>query len=249
MSLIHDALKKAGEAAKEKNGKPAAEIGSGILAMGDVARATNRVIPKRTIVLASVLIVAVSIFAYMKLKSGPAIPATLTPTASQTASGLQQQSDTQDVGVLKTRALAAYAKSDFDSAWNDMLSASVLAPIDPEIWNNLGLIAKSRGDAIEAQRNYDKALELRPDYPEALNNLGMLVMQEGNNTRAIELIGKSLKLMPAYPEANFNMAFLYDKKGEHSKAANYYRRFIEVGGNYPSNVIDAVRGRLMEIEK
>lgn len=246
MSLIHDALKKAGE--KEKNGeKKAPVMGSGLLSMENAAVNVGRGIPKRTIILASVLTVVIAIIVYTKLKPKDEAPKSPPKPSTQEIKGTEPE--TQDVGLLKKRAMEAYKMDDYQTSWNNYTAASKLAPADAEIWNNLGVVSKARGDSVEARHDYEKALELKPEYPEALANLAVVTMLEGNNTKAIELLTKALKLQPAYPEANLHMAVLYDRKGETEQASNYYHRFLEVGGSFPSDVIDSIRDRLMEIEK
>lgn len=238
MSLIHDALKKAEQ-------KERAKIGSGIASMEEAAESAGKEIPKRTIVLVVILALALALFAYMRFK--PKGDETSVKPVPQAA--VVEGAGTQDVGLLKKRAITAYKSNDLDTAYSNLSSALKLNNIDPEIWNNMGVVEKSRGDTDKARQSYLKALEFKPDYPEALGNLAVIEMDEGNNTQALEHLEKALKISPAYPEANFHLALLYDKKGDKKKAADYYKRFLEVGGDFPSSVIDSVRDHLMEIEQ
>jgi len=241
MSLIHDALKKAQQKAHQKEGAP---LGSGVTSMEQAVESSKRVIPKRTIVLAAVLVVALALFAYMRFK-----PKGETVQPLPAASVSQEKPGEKDVGMLKKRAINAYKSDDFNTAWSNLQTAASLDEKDPEIWNNLGVVAKKRGDVDKAREYYQKALVIKPDYPEALSNIAVIEMEGGNNTKAIENLDQALKLSPAYPEANFHLALIYDKKGDKEKAVQYYKRFLDVGGGFSSNVIDAVRDHLMEIEK
>ncbi|MFH0799344.1 MAG: tetratricopeptide repeat protein [Pseudomonadota bacterium] len=236
MSLIHDALKKAQDQAK-------APIGSGFASLNDPIGASGGSANRRAIILGALLFVAVAIFAYTKLS-----PTKKPEAAPPTSPAAQQSIGEQDVGRLKKSAIDAYNADDMDAAWASLSAALQLSPNDPELRNNLGLVARKRGDVVKARESYEKALELKADYPEAFNNLAVLEMQSGNNARAKDLLEKAIKLTPAYPEANFHMALLLEQKGEKTKAIEYYKRFLEVGKNLPSGTMDSVRDHVMEME-
>ncbi len=46
-----------------------------------------------------------------------------------------------------------------------------LAPTDPAVYYNLGLIQKTAGEKDNAKKSFSKAVELKPDYIEAMNEL------------------------------------------------------------------------------
>ncbi|HPW45614.1 MAG TPA: tetratricopeptide repeat protein [bacterium] len=238
MSLIHEALKKAQEAQKDS-------IGSGVSSIEGAAELSKNRFSKRTVVLAILLAISVGIFAYLRLKPKPGDVAAVAPRQPTTEA---QQPQESDVALLKKRSIESYRNGDYNAAWSNLSAALNLQKGDPEIWNNLGMVEKKRGNDEKAREYYMQAIELKADYMEALNNVAVLDMQLGNNTSAIDYFTKALKVSPAYPEANFNLAFLYDVRGDKAKAAEYYKRFLSVGGNFPGNVIDSVRSRLMDLE-
>jgi Flp pilus assembly protein TadD len=239
MSLIHEALKKAGD--KEK-----APMGSGLASFQDAPKVSGgRKVPTRVIILAAVLAVGAAIFLYTQFSNDDKKkPVKASPASSAT----NPVSGKMNVEQLKDRALDAYRTGDMDAAWSVFSTVSRLDKSNPEIWNNMGLVAKKRGDIEAARQSYEKALKLKPEYPEAMNNLAVLDMDEGKVTDAKSYLEKALVIKPAYPEANFNMALLYEKKGDTARAIDYYKRFLEVGGDFPSNVVDAVRDHIVEIE-
>ena len=237
MSLIHDALKKAQEEKKST-------IGSGMVSFQEPLDEGKPKINKRTLILASALLLVIAYFGYTKLFSSKA-PSVQAPVPSTSGAPVQ---GVDDLARLKKSAVDAYNADDLDSAWSSLSTASEIAPDDPEIWNNMGLVARKKGDAAKAREDYEKALELKPEYPEALNNLAVLEMQAGNNAKAKELLESAVKISPAYPEANFHLGLLYDQKGDKVKAVEYYKRFLEVAKNYPSSVVDSIRDHVMEIE-
>ena len=237
MSLIHDALQKA-----QKDAVSASKIpGTSMFAPPP----EKKPIPKRTIVLAVVLIVVVGFFAYMRL--APKDKVVSPDLGGAKPIDVKTTYGKQDIGLLKKRAIDAYKTDDFDTAWSSLSAASALDVNDPEIWNNLGLVAKKRDDSDKAREYYQKALDLKPTYVEAMNNMAILEWEGENLTRATELLSKALEISAAYPEANFHMGLIYDEKGNKQKAAEYYKRFLDVAGTFPSNIVDSVRDRLMEI--
>ncbi|HPQ80589.1 MAG TPA: tetratricopeptide repeat protein [bacterium] len=239
MSLIHEALKKAQD--KEK-----ALPGSGLASFQEQVEPPKSGLNMRTIVLGSVLLLAVGFFVYTKFLSGDK-DASKAPTPAPAIA--PQAIGEKDAGRLKKNAIDAYTADDLDSAWASLSTASNLDPKDPEIWNNMGLVARKRGDLLRARQCYEKALEIKPDYPEALNNIAVLSLQGGDVAKAQGYLEKAVKLSPAYPEGNFHLAMVYEQKGEKSKAVEYYKRFLEVSGNLPSNMVDQVRDHVMGLEK
>ncbi len=238
MSLIHDALKKAGE-------KESPPVGSGLASFQEPPAPPHRRFPTRIIVLAVVLIAAIAIFVYLQMSSRKPPPSALPqPKQGEAATDLTNM----DVSQLKRRAMEAYRADDLAAAWSILSTASRLDAKDPEIWNNMGLVARQRGDTAGARQAYEKALMLKKDYPESLNNLAVLEMREGNVAQARKDLEQALQLEPANPEANFHMGLLYDQQDNKQKAVQYYKSFLEVSGDFPSNIVDAVRDRIVEIE-
>jgi Tfp pilus assembly protein PilF len=237
MSLIHDALKKAEDA------EPA-PIGSGLTTFHDAMDEKKPAISPRVLVLLLLLVAAVGFLVYVKFfTSGgesvqPEVPAA-GPLAAEQPS---------DAAAGKARAVEAFRAGDLEGAWTAITGAVALAPSDAEAWNNLGLIAKKRGDLARARQAYQRALELKPDYPEAQNNLAVVEMLEGNAPRARELLEKAVEASPAYAEAVFNLALVYDHVGEREPAVKNYKRFLQVSAALPSNIVEAVRDRVMALE-
>ena len=149
MSLIHDALKKA------QKGKRA-ELGSGIASMEESTEMTKKGIPKRTVILAVVLVIALVIFAYLRFKPKSADTASSAPVPK--AAGSVEDMVKGDVGMLKERAIEAYRSGDMGAAWSNFSTAVNLDPQDPELWNNLGLVAKKEVMRVNPKRITKKRL-------------------------------------------------------------------------------------------
>jgi Flp pilus assembly protein TadD len=241
MSLIHEALKKAQD--KEK-----APLGSGLTAFQESAGGGGLKLSKRTIVLAVLVAVALGFLVYKRFSKPSAPPPAPVPALATGAAGATSGNSAGDGLLMKRRAIEAFKTDDLDSALASITSAAQLNPTDPEIWNDKGLIEKKLGNIDGARGSYEEALKLKPDYPEVFNNLAMLELASGQPSQAREYLEKALTALPAYPEANFNMGVIYDKGGDKAQATNYYKRFLNVSGAFPSNVVEAVRDRVMELE-
>lgn len=237
MSLIHDALKKA------ENGRKAS-IGSGLSSFQSPPEELKKKVSTTTVILAVVFLGVIGYLVYTKLIWSGADTAALSVTAALPVVTLSAT----EVMQLKKSAVNAYKAEDFDTAWKNLLSASEAVSSDPEIWNNLGLVARKRGDVAKAREFYSKALALKKDYPEALNNLAALEMQSGNNDNAQDFLEQALKILPNYPEANFHLALVYDQAGNKEKAVEYYKKFLAISESFPQSVVESVRDRVMELE-
>jgi Flp pilus assembly protein TadD len=137
---------------------------------------------------------------------------------------------------------------DLETAWTNLSALTAETPKDSEVWNNLGLVARKKGDGAKARSAYQTALTLNPAAVETMNNLAVLEMAEGRDAEARTLLQKALQLAPAYPEANFHLGVLEDRTGNAQAAETAYKQFLEVGSTFPVEVVEAVRDRVMEIE-
>ena len=77
-----------------------------------------------------------------------------------------------NVSFLRTRARVTYALGSLDPSLYDqgielMKHAMELAPTDPKIPYNLGVMLKDRGEEDAASAMFEQALQLKPDYEEA----------------------------------------------------------------------------------
>lgn len=246
MSLIHDALKKAQDQAPEH----AAPLGSGVAAFQEGAASSQPAASRtRTVVLMVALALALGFMGYVKFwpaGKGKAPQGAAAFKATPSSEGTAQP---QDLPSLKKGAADAYLADDLQGAMDKLTVASQLDDKDPEIWNNLGLVARKQGDQTRAREAYEKALTLKPEYPEALNNLAVLSLQGGDTEKAKELLEKALAVQPAYPEANFHLALLFEQKGEKARAVEHYKSFLQASGSLPSSVVDQVRDHVAEMER
>ena len=93
----------------------------------------------------------------------------------------------------------------FDKAVNAFTKTTLLNPLYPDGFNNLGVTLKNQGKLDAALSALREALKLKPDYAEAHNNIGNVFSEKGDAYAAAEAYGKALIYNPKYTEARFNM--------------------------------------------
>ena len=117
-----------------------------------------------------------------------------------------------------------------EAAQTQLQRAIKLAPNDPSVNNNYGLLLCSLGDEAEAMRYFNKALD-DPLYrtPEfAYLNAGLCVKNMGDYARAAEFLGRALALSPEQPQALYQMADLAYRRGDYRSAHRYITRHMQV---------------------
>lgn len=105
----------------------------------------------------------------------------------------------------RTRILATLSAQDptlLADAEKTLLKAVDLAPTDPKLRYNLGVIRQSFGRADEAQADFERAIEMKPNYEEARMSLGDFYIEKKEYGKAIEQYRYILdKIQPANIEA------------------------------------------------
>ncbi|MBI4211153.1 MAG: tetratricopeptide repeat protein [Deltaproteobacteria bacterium] len=240
MSLIHDALKKAKEEAQKGGhasppGMPASdEAGFKPPAM-------------RTKLLIGVLILAVGFLIVNKWSGKKEDSADALPPVAPTPS--PQNMVEAEAKKLSAQAMESYRQQDFDTAMAKLVVASNTFPSDPEVWNNLGVVMRKRGELAKAEEHFLKALTLKENHAEALNNLGSLKIQTNDLEKAKEYIDAALKQNNRYPEALFHRALIAEKESNMEMAINHYKQFLRAGvSSIPKEIQDQVREHLINIE-
>ncbi len=249
MSLIHDALRKAQQQAQEKAQASSASQDSKkqqSFASPEFVDASG--IPKRTLVLASLCVIAVMFFAYTQFinvdKPAPVAKEVRKPLAVSSA-----DQTAKEVRRLKQQALGAYRVADIESAWSRLSAASSIDKKDPDVWNNLGVVLRKRGDEKKARDAFKKALELRADCYECLNNLAVLDVRAGKYQSASKHIEQALQINANYPEALFHRALIADLDKNKKLAARHYKDFLKYSGKIPAHVLDQVRDHIINLDR
>lgn len=240
MSLIHQALKKAERS--EGARKPVTQT------IGAYDQEGGKTSTPRTIVLIG-LLVGASIFAiYMNFFNKPSERKTATTRSEVAVRGVGSAVNVE-LDRLKQSAERAFREGEYDHAWAMLTAAHKVQTQDPEILNNLGVVAGRRGEKLRAKEFFEQALAERPDYIESFNNLAVLEMENGDFARADELLSRALRTNPNYAEANFNLALLRERSGNAKEAVELYLKFLKHVKDVEPTLVDEVRRHAIAIQE
>jgi len=244
MSLIHDALKKAQAPSPDAAKTEFPQF------LQDVPDGEGK--PKlnvRTIVLAIILVGTIGFLVYQKFSpEKPPKPAAAVADKSAATTVEDEKSRQAEVSRLKEEAIKAFRQNNLDDAWVRLSTASQIEPRDAQLWNNMGLVSKRKGDIAKAREFYEKALQIKPDYPECLNNLAILDMDEGNFELAQERLVKALSLNPQYADAAFHLAVVAEEREDIRLAVSFYKKFLSLAKDGEPQLLEDVRRHVATIE-
>ena len=103
---------------------------------------------------------------------------------------------------------------------------------DPDVFFNMGIAHKARGEMDQAITAYEKALKLAPEYSEAHNNLGNLLKDQKKYTEAITHYEASIKIFPDNPNTHNNLGTVYAMMKDVNKAAIYFAKAVRIQPTY-----------------
>ena len=103
---------------------------------------------------------------------------------------------------------------------------------DSDVFFNMGIAYKAKGEIDKAAAEYRRALELVPDYAEAHNNLGNLLKDRKKYDEAIRHFEASIKVLPDNPSYHNNLGSVHAMKGNVNKAAVYFAKAVSLKPTY-----------------
>jgi non-specific serine/threonine protein kinase len=148
----------------------------------------------------------------------------------QTAAGFAELERAVDVGQGHLGARARLARQLFDHGRLDEAAAEFrkildYAPDFPTALNNLGVIALSRGNYVDAIKYLKRLLEVSPD-DYAASNLGTAYFYLDRMEEAIEAFHRAVELGPDHPVLKQNLAEAYEKVGDVSAAQGWFAKAL-----------------------
>ena len=93
---------------------------------------------------------------------------------------------------------------------------------------NDALNQHSRGNLLQAEKQYRAVLVKAPKHAVALHYLGVIALQTNNADQAIELISQSIAQAPDYADAYSNLANAYQAKGRFKDAAECLEKTLQL---------------------
>lgn len=89
---------------------------------------------------------------------------------------------------------------------------------------NAGVCLLGSGDAVGAERYFQRALNARPNMPAALLELGTLALDQGDPQKAVDTVHRYLAINPATPEILWLGLRAEKVLGDQTAAATYGQR-------------------------
>jgi tetratricopeptide (TPR) repeat protein len=131
------------------------------------------------------------------------------------------------------RALAGAAMSHFTAgrlaqAERAYRAALAIAPANPMVTHNLGVVIAALGRHRAALGCFDAALRADPGFVSAHYNSGVALMQLGETAKAIEAFGRAARLEPQHYQAHRALGLLFLSQGQRGRALDHFARTYEL---------------------
>ena len=120
---------------------------------------------------------------------------------------------------------------DFAKAEEQFSLALQTLPLDPMIWNALGVAQVSLGQTEKAISNYRHALELNPNFPDALMDLGSAFLTQGKYAEAAQMSEKALTLKPGVAQTSEILGAALLNLGRVGESISHSRTAITLNPN------------------
>jgi len=109
--------------------------------------------------------------------------------------------DPKDVNLILNEANLYYKMGDKEKFKALMAEASEVAPDNPDLFYNVGVINMEQGNIEDARKAYKRAIEINPGYVNAQLNLSTTYVNEGNGLiDEMNSLGNSKKDIARYDE-------------------------------------------------
>ncbi len=150
-----------------------------------------------------------------------------TPHEEETTA-VKAPSETSELAKLIDAGNEYLTAGDLRNATREYERAQEIAPDDPFVNNNLGLVYMEKELFSLAVSYFERAIEVLPYYYKAYNNLGNAYHELGYHDLAEEAYEEALKVKPDYTLAHWNLALLLEKTGDTLDAIRHWQRYISL---------------------
>ena len=137
----------------------------------------------------------------------------------------------QHVRALNYLGMIAFQSNKLNDAYQLCRAANKIAPNDPEVLNNLGLLMQRKGQDTEAEAYFKRALAVDSGMNQAHVNLCGLLLQQGRIEDALDCVDRGLTLCSSAELYN-NQGLLYREKGEWRAALSAFDQAIRMQPHY-----------------
>lgn len=106
-------------------------------------------------------------------------------------------------------------------------------PENSDVWNLLGLVAQSKGNAGRAADCFLSAIRYAPTpFAPHFFNLGLTCRMLGKKREALEALRRAADLQPDLKEAWNFLGLTQEETGDHQEAVRSFCRALDIDGNY-----------------
>lgn len=133
-------------------------------------------------------------------------------------------------------AVEFYKKKDFDKAKEKYEEILKINPKSSDVYGNLGVIYKIKGDIQNAIKFYIEAIKLNPKNPFVYNNLGNAFKEIKNYKMAIRAYSDAIKLNPKDFNAFNNLGIVYESMGDNNRAIVAYKEALKVNPSHAKSI-------------
>jgi tetratricopeptide (TPR) repeat protein len=146
--------------------------------------------------------------------------------------------DPKSVVATKVMLEADLALKQYSVAQLVFLRANKLAPEDPELYYDLGLIHLAQAHAARAQVQFEKALGVKPDFAPALAQLAKIALAQESYPAAEGYLRKLLQVDGKNAAAHLNLAVALKGLGQFDQAMQEYDAAEKLDPNMPAVYLD-----------
>ena len=118
-------------------------------------------------------------------------------------------------------------------ARSELREALKRSPLDPRLYNFLGVVDAQERNFIAAESNFRRAIQIAPRFAGAYLNLGRLYQENKAGEKALEVYRRLLRLEPDHFEANYQAAWLLNRLGSFSASEQHLARLPEPAQHRP----------------
>jgi tetratricopeptide (TPR) repeat protein len=129
---------------------------------------------------------------------------------------------------LVAAAADHYQAGRLEAAQASYQAALALAPDDPAITHNLGVIAAAQGKRHDAIALFEDVIRRQPRYVSAHYNRALALLALGLSKAAIDGLSRTCALQPEHYGAHRALGFLWLSQGDRGRALDHFARTYEL---------------------
>jgi tetratricopeptide (TPR) repeat protein len=114
----------------------------------------------------------------------------------------------------------------------DLERAVEAQPRYAQLWMDLGLALRTRGDNAGAVRAFEKAVEIEPENPLAWNRIATVAIDAGDTDAALRACRRLTEISPENPASWHQLGRACEASGDRGEAAKAFAAALELDPDY-----------------